>query len=97
MKRIGMIVLLLYFFSEQAHAALQTKEIKYQVAGTEFTDFLAFDDAVSGKRLGILVVHEWWGHDDYSRKRAIMLAKLGYTAFALDMYGTGKLAKHPER
>lgn len=96
MKRIVMIVLLLFFMSVQAHAKLQTEEIKYHVGKTEFTGFLVFDDAISGKRPGILVVHEWWGHDDYSRKRATMLAKMGYTAFALDMYGTGKLAKHPE-
>ena len=91
-----MAVFVWAFFIGQAHAALQTKEIKYKVGETEFTGFMAFDDAVSGKRPGVLVVHEWWGHDDYSRERAKMLAKLGYTAFALDMYGTGKLAKHPK-
>jgi dienelactone hydrolase len=41
-------------------------------------------------------VHEWWGHDDYARKRARMLAELGYTALALDMYGDGKQAHHPD-
>ncbi|MEC4678617.1 MAG: dienelactone hydrolase family protein [Nitrospirota bacterium] len=97
MKKIMMMALFMWvFFSVQAHAVVQTKEITYKVGKTEFTGFMAFDDAISGKRPGVLVVHEWWGHDDYSRKRAKMLAKLGYTAFALDMYGTGKLAKHPE-
>ncbi len=96
MKKIWMIIVLLSFFNSEAHAVLQTKEIKYKVGGTEFTGFLAFDDAKAGKRPGILVVHEWWGHDDYARKRATLLAELGYTAFALDMYGSGKLAKHPE-
>ncbi len=96
MKKIMITMFVWIFFSVQAHAVVQTKEITYKVGDTEFTGFLAFDDAISGKRPGLLVVHEWWGHDDYSRKRAKMLAKLGYTAFALDMYGTGKLAKHPE-
>ncbi len=96
MKKIMMTVFVWVFFSMQAHAAVQTKEITYKVGETTFIGFMAFDDTVTGKRPGILVVHEWWGHDDYSRKRAKMLAKLGYTAFALDMYGTGKLAKHPE-
>ncbi len=96
MKKILVVMILLSFFSLEAQAALQTKEIKYKVGENEFTGYLAFDDAISGKRPGILVVHEWWGHDDYARTRANMLAKLGYTAFALDMYGTGKLAKHPE-
>ncbi len=96
MRKIWIMMFLLSFLSTQAHAGLQTKEIKYQVDGTEFSGFLAFDDAISGPRPGILVVHEWWGHDAHSRKQAKILAKLGYTAFALDMYGTGKLAKHPE-
>jgi len=96
MKNILMIMVLLSFISIEAHAALQTREIKYKVGENEFTGYLAFDDAISGKRPGILVAHEWWGHDDYVRTRAEMLAELGYTAFALDMYGTGKLAKHPE-
>jgi dienelactone hydrolase len=78
------------------HAAVVTEEIKYEVGGKEFTGFLAYDKSVKGKRPGVMVMHEWWGHDDYSRKRAKMLAKLGYTAFALDMYGTGVHAKHPD-
>ena len=96
MKKIAISVFFLTVFSLNAQAALQSKEIKYTVGENEFTGYLAFDDAVSGKRPGVLVVHEWWGHNDYARERAEMLAKLGYTAFALDMYGTGKLAKHPE-
>ncbi len=87
---------LLSLISVTAHAEVQNKEIIYQVNGTEFTGYLAFDDALEGKRPGILVVHEWWGHNAYARKRADMLAALGYTAFALDMYGTGKLADHPD-
>ncbi len=96
MKKIALSLLFLIVFALDVQAALQTKEITYKVGDTEFTGYLSFDDAISGKRPGILVAHEWWGHDDYSRKRADMLAKLGYTAFALDMYGTGKLAKHPD-
>jgi len=90
------ILALLIITSLPAHAAVQTKEIVYHVGDTEFTGYLAWDDAVKGKRPGVLVVHEWWGHNEYARKRARMLAELGYTAFALDMYGTGKLADHPD-
>lgn len=57
--------------------------------------FLAWDDSFKGERPGILVVHEWWGHNEYPRNRAKMLAALGYTALALDMYGDGKTAAHP--
>lgn len=58
--------------------------------------YIAYDDSIKGKRPGILVVHEWWGLNDYARKRARMLAKLGYTALAVDMYGDGKQAAHPK-
>lgn len=58
--------------------------------------YLAYDDAVKGKQPGVLVVHEWWGLNDYARKRADMPAQLGYTALALDMYGEGKTAAHPD-
>ncbi len=96
MKLGWALIFSVILLSTEALAALQTKEISYKIDGNAYTGYLAFDDAVSGKRPGVLVVHEWWGHNDYARKRADMLAKLGYTAFALDMYGTGKLAKHPE-
>ena len=58
--------------------------------------YRAGDDGIVGERPGVLVVHEWWGHNDYARKRAEMLAALGYTALALDMYGDGKVADHPD-
>jgi dienelactone hydrolase len=58
--------------------------------------YLSFDETIKGKRPGVLVVHEWWGHNEYVRKRARMLAGMGYTALALDMYGNGKQANHPD-
>ncbi len=82
--------------SFSAGAAVKTDEVSYLVGDNEFTGYLTYDDAIEGKRPGVLVVHEWWGHNAYARKRAEMLAELGYTAFALDMYGTGKLAEHPD-
>jgi len=78
-----------------AHAALKTEEVTYSANGVTMKGYLAFDDAVKGKRPGVLVVHEWWGHNEYARKRARMLAELGYTALAVDMYGDGKQANHP--
>jgi len=91
-----LMLTILSLVSLPAFAAVQGREMTYQVNGAEFTGFLAYDDAIDGKRPGILVVHEWWGQTAYARKRANMLAALGYTAFALDMYGTGKVADHPE-
>ncbi len=63
---------------------------------TTLKGFIAYDDAQKGKRPGVLVVHEWWGHNDYARERARQLAKLGYVALAVDMYGDGKQANHPD-
>ncbi len=77
-------------------AAVVGKEVSYQAGDTVMKGYLAYDDAVTGKRPGILVVHEWWGHNTYARKRAEMLAELGYTAMAVDMYGDGKTADHPD-
>lgn len=79
-----------------AQAAVQGKEVSYEADGTKLKGYVAYDDAVKGKRPGVLVVHEWWGLNDYARKRARMLAKQGYTALALDMYGNGKMAHHPD-
>jgi len=78
------------------YAEIVSKEIKYELDGISLTGYLAYDDKLKGKRPGVLVVHEWWGLNDYVRSRARKLAELGYIAFALDMYGDGKLAKHPK-
>lgn len=79
-----------------AHAGIVAKEVDYTVNGTVMKGYLAYDDKIKGARPGVLVVHEWWGLNDYARKRARMLAELGYTALALDMYGDGKQAHHPD-
>ncbi len=72
------------------------EEVSYTADDVTMNGYIAFDKASSEKRPGILVVHEWWGHDEYARKRANMLAELGYVALAVDMYGDGKQAAHPE-
>lgn len=83
-------------FALPAAAAVQTKEVTYTHEGKTYKGHLAWDDATPGKRPGVLVLHEWWGLDDYARKRADQLAGMGYVAFAADLYGDGKLAKHPD-
>ncbi len=77
-------------------AAVKTETIAYKVGDKTHKGFLAYDDASKNKRPGILVLHAFWGLDDYARARAKQLAGMGYVAFAADMYGDGKLAKHPE-
>lgn len=94
MKKI-LIALMLSVFASTASAEIVTSVIDYEADGVPLKGYLAYDDSVSEKRPGILVVHEWWGHNDYVRRRAEKLAALGYVAFALDMYGGGKTAEHP--
>jgi dienelactone hydrolase len=84
-------------FAVSAQAGVQTKEIEYSSGGAQLKGYLAYDDSIKGKRPGVLVVHEWWGHNEHARDRARMLAKLGYTALAVDMYGDGKFAEHPKK
>ncbi len=79
-----------------SHAAVQAEEIAYKQGGATFKGYLAWDDSSTEARPGVLVVHEWWGHNDYARKRADMLARLGYVALGVDMYGDGKVALHPD-
>jgi dienelactone hydrolase len=73
------------------HADIVTKSVTYSQGGTPLVGFLAYDSAATakGKLPGVLVVHEWWGLNDYARHRAVQLANLGYVAFAVDMYGQG--------
>jgi len=78
-------------------AKVQTKVVPYQHGNVQLEGVVAWDDAISGKRPGVLVVHEWWGLNDYARDRARQLAELGYVAFAVDMYGKDKMTTHPDQ
>ena len=70
-------------------AAIQSKTVEYRQGGTPLEGVLVWDDAVSGPRPGVLVVHQWMGLTDYEKHRAEMLAQLGYVAFCADIYGKG--------
>jgi dienelactone hydrolase len=77
-------------------AEVVTEELIYRHGDTEMRGMLAYDNASQEARPGILVVHEWWGQNDYPRERARGLAALGYAALAIDMYGDGRTAAHPD-
>src|ERR1039458_9629805 len=70
-------------------AAIRTETVEYKQRDTTLEGFVAYDDAIQGKRPGVLVVHQWLGLTDYEKKRAEMLAQLGYVAFCADIYGKG--------
>jgi len=96
MRLLLLATVLIGWNTPLAGAAVKTRTVEYEYNGTKLKGFLAWDDAVQGKRPGILIVHEWWGLNDYVRRRAEQLAGLGYVAFASDMYGDGKVTEHPQ-
>lgn len=90
------IALLLALSVLPARAAIKTQVVDYKDGQVTLQGFLAFDDAKPANAPGVLIIHEWWGHNEYARNRAQQLAALGYVAFALDMYGKGVTANTPE-
>jgi dienelactone hydrolase len=74
---------------EMNESSIFTQNVDYNLDGKDYQGFLANDKKVSGKKPGILLIHEWWGLNDYPKDRAKQLAELGYVAFAMDMYGKG--------
>lgn len=92
-----LLTLILLASAGLAQAQIQTREIRYsEEIGKGFVGYYAYDDALEGKRPGVVVVHEFWGLNDYAKFRARELAKLGYSALAIDMYGDGKTTEHPD-
>lgn len=81
---------------EDVEIELKGEEVAYASDSTQMKGYLVYDENIKTKRPGVIVIHEWWGHNDYVRERADMLAELGYTAIAIDMYGDGKQADHPK-
>jgi len=96
MKELLLAISLCCLGSTVAQASVQGSEVVYAANGTMLKGYLAYDDAIKGRRPGVLVVPEWWGQNEYARKRVRMLAELGYTAMAVDMYGDGKVVDHPD-
>lgn len=95
LRRVALAVSMLACASA-ASGEIRTREVEYKQGDTVLQGFFAWDDAKPGKRPGVLVVHEWWGHNAHARNQAKRLAEAGYVGFALDMYGKGKLATHPQ-
>ncbi len=80
-----------------ARAAIKTETVTYQEGQVRAQSFLAYDDSATDKRPGVLIVPEWWGLNDYPKMRARMLARLGYVAMAVDVYGDGRTTADPKQ
>lgn len=98
MKRLLLLLgtLLVCFGSPQPVQALTGRDVEYREGATLLKGYLVEDSARAGRKPGVLVVPEWWGLNDYARRRADMLAAAGYVALAVDMYGSGRVADHPK-
>jgi dienelactone hydrolase len=93
---VPLAAMLFCVLATPSHAALKSRVVDYEAGGVPLQGYLAWDDAAKGKRPGVVVVHEWWGHNQHARNAADKLARAGYVAFALDMYGKGKVTTHPD-
>jgi len=91
------ISLLLMTFSNLLHAEIRGEIVNYQSADSRLIGYLAFDDAIKGLRPGVIVVPDWWGHGKFARDRARALAKQGYTAMVMDIYGDGTYVEPPDQ
>jgi dienelactone hydrolase len=89
MKTYATAALLLLAAAATAGAEVKAEVVEYRHGDAVLEGYIAYDNAIRGKRPGVLVVHEWMGHNPYVRMRAEQLARMGYVAFALDMYGKG--------
>lgn len=94
MFRILMLIAGLLCLAVTAEAAIKTRVIEYRQGETVLEGYLAWDVTKTVKRPGVLVVHEWTGLGPYVKKRAEMLARIGYVALAADIYGKAMQAFH---
>lgn len=93
--KLEMILICCFALVASARAEIVTKTVEYDVGGVHCKGFVAYDDAAKIKQPGVLVVHEWWGLNEFIREKARALAEMGYVAFAADMYGEGKVTSDP--
>ena len=101
MKSLLIKLVLFAFFLAIAGVAtaeprIQGKPVEYTAQGVVMKGYFAYDENMKGNHPGVLVVPEWWGINEYVRRRAGMLAELGYAALAVDMYGEGKVVTTPD-
>jgi len=93
---IGIVAVFGFTGLKKLSSMIKEENVTYTLEGITYNGLVVYDQSVKGKRPGVLVVHEWWGLNDYSKMRARKLAELGYIAMAVDMYGNGKIGANPK-
>jgi len=96
MRQLLLSIVLVFGGLALAQAAIKEGPVEYRDGDTVLKGYLVYDDAAKQRRPGVLVVHEWWGQNQHARNSARKLAEAGYVALAVDMYGDGKQADHPD-
>ena len=98
MKRhtFSLLFVALAAFATSAFAEIKTATVTYKDGDAELEGFIAYNDAISSTRPGVLVIHDWTGLQEYAKTRATQLAELGYVAFAADIYGKGVRPTDPK-
>jgi len=92
---IGIFAILGFTNLKKSSPVIKEENITYSVGDKTFKGYVAYNPNIKGKRPGVIVVHEWWGLNDYPKMRARKLAELGYIALAVDIFGDGKTAANP--
>lgn len=95
-SRWGLAVGAAVLLGQPRAPTVSTRTVEYTEGTTALEGFIAWDSTATERRPGVLVVHEWWGLNERMRQRAERLADAGYVAFAVDLYGKGKVATHPQ-
>jgi dienelactone hydrolase len=95
MKKLLVVLTVFLAWSIPALAEVRTQTVEYKQGDAVLEGYLAYDDASKEKKPGVLVIHEWWGINDYVKGRVRQLAQMGYVAFAADIYGKGMRAANP--
>lgn len=87
MRNIFTATAALALMAGAAQAEIVADYHSYTVDGTEFQGYVAYNADLESSRGTVIIVHDWDGMTDYEERRAEMLAAMGYTAFAIDVYG----------
>lgn len=94
-RLIPFFIAILFAFTTLSRASADIAETQVTLPNGLGSATLYSNQKLKDATAGIIVIHEWWGLNQYAKDRAKMLAEAGYTAIAVDMYGHGKVADHP--
>jgi dienelactone hydrolase len=94
---ISILIISSFIQTKVMAATIREETVSYTANGVTMKGFVAFDEKLKGKLPVVLIVHEWWGLNDYVKMRAREFAEMGYLAMAVDMFGDGKTASDPKQ